>query len=107
MSETNSNAVKFLVLAGAAAMTIATAVVAHAAEPGGRPMMGRGQMMGRGPMMGGGCERLEARLAQVDRHLTADRVRDIIAGRLARDPEQNLKVGKVSEKDGIIEAQIV
>lgn len=102
MSETKSNAVKYLVLGGIAAMTIATAVAAHAADPGARQRgpMGRGQMGDR-------CERLEARLAQVDRHLTPDRVRDLIAGHLARDPEQNLKVGKVTEKDGIIEAQIV
>ena len=104
MSETKSNAVKYLVFGGIAAMTIATAVAAHAADQGGR----NGQ---RGPMgrdhMGSRCERLEARLAQVDRHLTPDRVRDMLAGHLARDPEQNLKVGKVTEKDGVIEAQIV
>lgn len=103
MSETNSSAVKYLVLGGIAAMTIATAVAAYAADPGGRTP--ERHPMGR--PMGGGCERFEARLAQVDRHLTPDRVRDLIAGRLARDPEQNLKVGKVTEKDGVIEAQIV
>ena len=105
MSETNSGVVKYLVLGGIAAMTIATAAATYAAEPGGRE---RGPMMGRGQMESArGCERLEARLAQIDRRLTADRVRDMIAGRLAREPEQNLKVGKVTEKDGVIEAQIV
>jgi len=109
MSEKNGRAVKYLMLSGIAAMGLATAVAAHAADNtsrGDRP--GRGAMMDRGPGgFGGGCERLQERLAKVDRNLTADRVRDIIAGRLAVSPEQNLKVGKVSEKDGVIDVQIV
>jgi hypothetical protein len=40
------------------------------------------------------CERLKA----TDRKLTPDRIRDIVAGRLAALPEDTLKVGKVSSK---------
>ncbi len=95
----------------AAASVVAFATIASAAAPGGRPEGAGPDGAMRGPMdhgrMGCRCERFEARLAKVDRHLSADQVRDIIAGRLASGPEHNLKVGKVAEKDGVIDVQIV
>lgn len=52
--------------------------------------------------------RIEERRAAVDRHLTADQVRDIVAGRLALADNPNLKVGKVTAKeDGVVAVDIV
>lgn len=54
------------------------------------------------------CARLADRLGRIDRKLTADQVRDILAGRLAESGETNLKVGKVRAKDGgVVAADIV
>ena len=53
-------------------------------------------------------ERMEARRAAEDRHLTADQVRDIVAGRLALAGNPNLKVGKVTAKeDKVVAVDIV
>lgn len=53
-------------------------------------------------------ERMEERRAAEDRHLTADQVRDIVAGRLALTGNPNLKVGKATTKEeGIIAVDIV
>lgn len=53
------------------------------------------------------CQRLAARLAEMDRGLTAEQIRDIAQGRLAARDLTNLKVGKVTEKDGVVTLEIV
>lgn len=53
------------------------------------------------------CERFKERLASVDRGFTAEQVRDIAQGRLAARDLTNLKVGKVTEKDGVATLEIV
>src|SRR5690606_35627929 len=46
-------------------------------------------------------------LASMDRGLTAEQVRDILAGRLAQSGEKNLKIGAVTPKaDGIVTIEI-
>ena len=41
-------------------------------------------------------ERMRERWAEMDRHLSADQVRDIVAGKLAMSGDDNLKVGKAT-----------
>jgi hypothetical protein len=53
------------------------------------------------------CERFEARLAEMDKDLTTEQVRDIIAGRLAEAGNPNLKVGKASAKGDVVSVEIV
>lgn len=53
------------------------------------------------------CEKMEERLASMDKKLTADQVRDIIAGRLAESGNPNIKVGKTALKDGVVTVEIV
>jgi hypothetical protein len=54
------------------------------------------------------CERLAERVARTDRKLTADQIRDIVAGRLAERGEGTLKVGKVRESaPGVVAVDIV
>ncbi|MBL8644136.1 MAG: hypothetical protein JNK21_09385 [Rhodospirillaceae bacterium] len=53
------------------------------------------------------CERFEARLADMDKKLTTEQVRDIVAGRLAEMGNPNLKVGKASAKGEIVSVEIV
>jgi hypothetical protein len=53
------------------------------------------------------CERFKERLARVDRGFTAEQLRDIAQGRLAARDMTNLKVGKVTEKDGVVTLEIV
>ncbi|MDX2141969.1 MAG: hypothetical protein SFV19_01325 [Rhodospirillaceae bacterium] len=54
------------------------------------------------------CERIDARLADMNKNLSTEQVRDIVAGRLAQSGEANLKVGKVQAKDGgIVAVEIV
>ncbi len=44
----------------------------------------------------------------IDKHLTSEQVRDIIAGRIAMSGNSNLKVGKVTAKaDGIVAVDVV
>ena len=53
-------------------------------------------------------EHMEARRAVIDRHLTADQIHDIVAGRLAGSGNPNLKAGKVTAKaDNIVAVDIV
>ena len=61
-----------------------------------------------GPRNGGDrCARLAERLEKTDRNLSADQVRDILAGRLAQSGEPNLKVGKPRSKGDVVELDIV
>jgi hypothetical protein len=53
------------------------------------------------------CERFKERLASIDRGFTAEQLRDIAQGRLAARDMTNLKVGKVTEKDGVVTLEIV
>lgn len=53
------------------------------------------------------CEKFEARLASMDKKLTADQVRDIVAGRLAEAGNANIKVGKVATKGDVVSIEIV
>jgi hypothetical protein len=56
---------------------------------------------------GNRCERLSERLGQLDRNLTPDQVRDIVAGKLAQSGWNTLKVGKVrTTKDGVVALDI-
>jgi len=58
-----------------------------------------------------GTGRLEERAKErppVDKHLTSEQVRDIVAGRIAMGGNPNLKVGKVTAKaDGIVAVDVV
>ena len=61
-----------------------------------------------GPRNGGDrCARLSDRLEKIDRHMTADQIHDILAGRLAQSGESNLKVGKTRTKGDVVEVDIV
>jgi|GEM_PF-3054863 len=54
------------------------------------------------------CEKFEARLEGMDKKLSADQVRDIVAGQLAQAGNANLKLGKVQAKaDGVVAVEIV
>jgi hypothetical protein len=53
------------------------------------------------------CEDFEAKLANMDKKLTADQVRDIVAGRLAERGNPNIKVGKVTAKGDVVSVDIV
>jgi hypothetical protein len=56
---------------------------------------------------GNRCERMAERLNQLDRNLTPDQVRDIVAGKLAQSGWNTLKVGKVrTTKDGVVALDI-
>ena len=56
----------------------------------------------------GRCARLMARLDEMDKNLSPDQVRDIVAGRLAKSGEKSLKVGKASEiETGGVAVEIV
>jgi hypothetical protein len=53
-------------------------------------------------------ERIIERRAAIDRKLTSEQVRDIVAGRLALSGNPNLKVGKVTAKaEGVVAVDIV
>jgi len=69
---------------------------------------------GRGYGRDGGGENMRGRMGrgdralEIDRHLTPEQVRDIVAGRLAMSGNTNLKVGKVTAKEeGVISVEIV
>jgi hypothetical protein len=89
--------------------------VAFAQSPGmGGPMGMRGGPGERPGMermaerMKERCEKFEARLAGMDKKLSADQVRDIVAGNLAQAGNPNLKVGKVQTKaEDVVSVQIV
>jgi hypothetical protein len=50
---------------------------------------------------------MKERMAKVDRDLTADQIRDIVEGRLAKSGNDNLKVGKITAKgDDIVALDI-
>jgi hypothetical protein len=86
-----------LLLAGILALTAGgmIATSATAAGFGGRkPMAER-------------CERMGERLERMDRNLSADQIRDIIAGRIAGSGINTLKVGKVTTKDDVVTVEIV
>jgi hypothetical protein len=97
--------IRKLVLTGTAALAVAGFAFAAFAAP---------EPAGRGP---GGerfqrnalerCERFKERLASIDRGFTAEQLRDIAQGRLAARDMTNLKVGKVTEKDGVVTLEIV
>jgi len=54
------------------------------------------------------CEKMEARLADMNKKLTAEQVRDIVAGNLAQAGNPNIKVGKVQAKgEGVVAVEIV
>ena len=61
-------------------------------------------LMPGGPGRGDRCAHLAERLGHIDKKLTSEQVRDILAGRLAQSGESNLKVGKVRAKDGDVVA---
>jgi hypothetical protein len=97
-----------------------TALLAAVALGLAAPALAQGPAMdGGSPPMGGGmdrmaerlkerCARTEARLAAMDKKLTADQVRDIVAGRLAESGNPNLKVGKVRPQgEGVVAVDIV
>lgn len=89
-----------LVAAGLVSMALAVpAAAAEALAPHGPPL--------GHPRMAEPCARINERLAQLDRKLTAEQVRDIVAGRLAMAGEKTLRVGKVAEKDGVVDVEIV
>ena len=57
---------------------------------------------------GGRCDMLRAYMDNTDKKLTAEQVRDIVAGRLAQFGEGTLKVGKVTAKEpGVVAVDIV
>jgi hypothetical protein len=69
---------------------------------------GAGHDDGHGDWHGGRCARMNAFLAHMDKKLTPDQVRDIVAGRLAERGEGTLKVGKVSTKaPDVVSVEIV
>ena len=124
-ADVKSGAIKALM--GAAVMTAAlglgaTAGYAAAPAPADAPAMADGPGAMPGPrgmirermrermqerMEGRGENRME-RGAEIDRHLTPEQVRDIVAGRLALAGNANLKVGKVTAKeDGVVAVEIV
>lgn len=88
-----------------------TAPGAYAQSPGmGGPMGGGmdGRMGRMAERMKEGCERFEARLANMDKKLSTDQVRDIVAGQLAQAGNANIKVGKVQPKgEGVVAVDIV
>ena len=54
------------------------------------------------------CEQFEARLASMDKKLSTEQVRDIVAGHLAQSGESHIKAGKAQAKgDGIASVEIV
>lgn len=70
----------------------------------GYGMMGSGMMMGPGYGMMGGCGDAQT----LDRDIKADDVKKMMEQRVAWARNPNLKVGKVTEKDGdTIEAEVV
>ncbi|MGE4064993.1 MAG: hypothetical protein AB7E79_16635 [Rhodospirillaceae bacterium] len=101
-----------LAFTGAAALIVAGfAAVAGAAPgsaergPGSGPGFARGERLER--MALARCARLKERLAGIDRGFTAEQIRDIAQGRLAARDLTNLKVGKVTETDGVVSLEIV
>ena len=70
---------------------------------GQMPMMGSGMMGGQMPMMGGW-----GRMQILRRDLKADEVKHMMEHRLVWTGNQDIKLGKVTEKDGdTIEVEIV
>ncbi len=93
-------------------LTCASVFAVHAEEGLQVAQMQGGPQMQRsgadGPRNGGDrCARLAERLEKTDRNLSADQVRDILAGRLAQSGEPNLKVGKPRTKGDVVELDIV
>ncbi|MSQ87205.1 MAG: hypothetical protein EXR10_10295 [Alphaproteobacteria bacterium] len=75
---------------------------------GGEDMRGGRGMERMAERMKERCEKFEARLANMDKKLTTDQVRDIVAGHLAQADNPNIKVGKVQAKgDGVVGVEIV
>jgi phage shock protein A len=96
-----------------AALSLGLAGTAFAQAPGmGGP---DGERMGGGrgfermaERMKERCEKFEARLEGMDKKLTTEQVRDIVAGQLAQAGNANLKIGKVQAKaDGVVAFEIV
>jgi hypothetical protein len=57
---------------------------------------------------GGRCEAFLEHIKDVDKKLSPEQVKDIVAGRLAQNGEGNLKVGKVATKSpGVVSVEIV
>ncbi|MHB1204199.1 MAG: hypothetical protein ACYCZX_01420 [Rhodospirillaceae bacterium] len=87
--------------APAALLPPASAVAS--ADDGSRSDGPRGRMRERGHERAQDRER-----PAIDKHLTSDQVRDIVAGNLALRGNANLKVGKVTAKeDGVVTVEIV
>ncbi len=66
---------------------------------------GPGRMMARGEH-GDRCQRLAERIEHTDRKLSAEQIRDIVAGRLAQTGINTLKVGKVKESGDTVSVDI-
>lgn len=82
-------------IAAAVAVLMATGPVSSADGPRG-PGARMGERMAE--RIKDRCEDMRDRLGKMDRHLSADQLRDIIQGRLAQFDGGNLKVGKVTKK---------
>ncbi len=85
--------------------TMAASTAAYAQGPAGH--MGGERDGKRFERIKDRCESFEAKLASMDKKLTADQVRDIVAGRLAERGNPNVKVGKVSTKGDVVSVDIV
>ena len=80
-------------------------LVAAAADTDGGPRRFRDRGPNREGERRGGPERERP---AIDKKLTNDQVRDIVAGRLAQRGNANLKVGKVTAKeDGLVSVEVV
>lgn len=71
----------------------------------GGPRMGMERM---GERVKERCEQFEARLDNMDKKLSTEQVRDIVAGHLAQSGESHIKAGKAQAKsDGVVSVEIV
>ncbi len=100
-----------------AALLMGAGLTAVAATPAADPTASPRQQVREHARDGGrdhGRENMRGRMArgdraqEIDRHLTTEQVRDIVAGRLAMSGNANLKVGKVTAKEeGVVSVEIV
>jgi hypothetical protein len=90
---------KTLLVTAASIMTLAGVSAAYAAAPGAERAAERA---------GDRCERMTERLAAVDKDLTPEQVRDILAGKLAERDNANIKIGKVTPKgEDVVSVEIL
>ncbi|MBL8628134.1 MAG: hypothetical protein JNM81_00795 [Rhodospirillaceae bacterium] len=82
---------------------------AYAQGPAGQmPGGDRGQRFERmAERMKDRCEDFQAKLTSMDKKLTTEQVREIVAGRLAERGNPNLKVGKATAKGDVVSVEIV